>query len=190
MRKMTVLLAAAAALASAPAFAAGITGPRVEAVIGWDNVRVDIEDLGDGSRSGLVYGLGLGYDFGVGGNVALGIDAEITDSTADLDIVDGADRARLSAGRDLYVGGRVTTAATDKLNLYAKAGYTNARLKARVTTGGVTETDSGNADGFRAGVGAQYAVGSNAYLGAEYRYSNYEAGLSRHQVVGTLGFRF
>jgi outer membrane immunogenic protein len=33
-------------------------------------------------------------------------------------------------------------------------------------------------------------IGSSAYIGAEYRYSNYEADISRHQVAGTLGFRF
>jgi outer membrane immunogenic protein len=190
MRKLSVLLAAVAAGASAPAFAGDIAGPRVEAVLGWDNVRVDIDGLGHGSRSGFMYGLGLGYDFAVGGNVALGIDAEISDSTADLDVTDGTDRARLSAGRDLYVGGRVTGAVSDRFNVYAKAGYTNARIKGSVTTGGVTDSDSANGDGIRLGAGAQYMVTSNAYVGAEYRYSNYEGGLSRHQVAATIGYRF
>jgi outer membrane immunogenic protein len=102
----------------------------------------------------------------------------------------GTTRARLSAGRDLYVGGRITGAVSDKFNVYAKAGYTNARFKGRVTTGATTVSDSANADGFRAGVGAQYMVTSNAYVGAEYRYSNYEAGLSRHQLAATIGYRF
>lgn len=189
MRKMTVLLAAVAALASTSAFA-GVTGPRVEAIVGWDNVRVDIDDFGDGSRSGLVYGLGLGYDFGVGANVSVGLDAEITDSTADLKMTDGADRARVAAGRDLYVGGRITTAVSDKLNLYAKAGYTNARIKASATVNGVTVKDAANGDGIRGGLGLQYLVGTNAYMGAEYRYSNYEGDFSRHQVVATIGYRF
>jgi outer membrane immunogenic protein len=190
MRKISVLLAALAAGASTTAFAAELTGPRVEAVVGWDHVRANPAGTGRLNSDGFLYGLGLGYDFAVGGNVALGLDAEISDSTADFDVTAGTTRARLSAGRDLYVGGRITGAVSDKFNVYAKAGYTNARFKGRVTTGATTVSDSANADGFRAGVGAQYMVTSNAYVGAEYRYSNYEAGLSRHQLAATIGYRF
>lgn len=190
MRKISVLLAAVAISASAPAFAAGLTGPRVEAVIGWDHVRGNATGVGHADTDGFLYGLGLGYDFGIGNNVAFGLDAEISDSTADFDVTSGTTRARLSAGRDLYAGGRITGAVSEKFNVYAKVGYTNARLKGSVTTGTTTTTASGNADGIRAGVGAQFMLGTNAYIGAEYRYSNYEAGLSRHQVAGTIGYRF
>jgi outer membrane immunogenic protein len=190
MRKLTLLAAAAAAVASAPAFAAGVTGPRVEAVLGWDHVKTDLGALGRPSQDGFLYGLGVGYDFGLSEKVSLGVDAEISDSTADFDVAAGTSRARLSAGRDLYVGGRVTGAVTDKLNLYAKVGYTNARFTGSTTIGGATTRASGNADGIRGGLGLQYALGDKAYVGAEYRYSNYEADLSRHQLVGTIGFRF
>ena len=190
MRKISVLLAAVAVAASAPAFAADLTGPRVEAIAGWDHVRANPTGTARLNSDGFLYGLGLGYDFGVGGNVALGLDAEISDSSADFDVTSGTTRARLSAGRDLYVGGRVTGAVSDKFNVYAKVGYTNARFKGSVTTGTTTTSASGNADGIRAGVGAQYMVTSNAYVGAEYRYSNYEAGLSRHQLAATIGYRF
>ncbi len=49
---------------------------------------------------------------------------------------------------------------------------------------------SGELDGARAGVGFQFAVGPRSYVGAEYRYSDYEADLSRHQALASLGFRF
>jgi outer membrane immunogenic protein len=190
MRKISVLLAAVAAAASAPAFAGDIAGPRVEAVLGWDHVRANPAGTGSLNSDGFLYGLGLGYDFAVGGKVALGLDAEISDASTDFDVTAGTTRARLSAGRDLYVGGRVTGAVSDTFNVYAKVGYTNARFKGSVTTGTTTTSASGNADGIRAGVGAQYMVTSNAYVGAEYRYSNYEAGLSRHQLAATIGYRF
>ena len=48
----------------------------------------------------------------------------------------------------------------------------------------------GEADGGRVGLGAQFLIGKSAYVGAEYRYSNYEAGLSRNQVALTVGTRF
>ena len=62
-------------------------------------------------------------------------------------------------------------------------------------------------DGWRLGAGAEFAVGRNAYIGAEYRYSKYGEGevdfegqtpdtsrfnldTDRHQVVATAGIRF
>ena len=42
----------------------------------------------------------------------------------------------------------------------------------------------------RVGAGIQYAIGRNAFVNAEYRYSNYEDGVSRNQVLGGFGVRF
>jgi outer membrane immunogenic protein len=174
--------ASAAVLGATPAFAqeapVAPTGPRVEAVVGYDRVKA----LGE-KDGGILYGIGAGYDFAVGSGVSLGADIEATDSTqkeGDPDI------AQVKAGRDLYAGGRVTFAVSPSANLYVKGGYTNARFKA--TDGEVT--DSANFDGFRIGAGGQLAVSGKAYVGAEYRYSNYEQGLSRNQVALTVGTRF
>ncbi|MEA1013022.1 porin family protein [Sphingosinicella sp. LY1275] len=189
--KRIALAAVAATVIAAPAFAAP-SGPRIEGIVGYDHAQVDFTDIGgsDEDAGGVVYGVGIGYDFAVGTNGAFGIDAEITDSTADLKFVDGTDSAKIAVNRDLYVGGRYTAAVNDKVNLYAKLGYTNARIKGSVTTGGTTVSDSANADGVRAGLGAQFAIGPNSFVGTEYRYSNYEGDFSRHQAVATFGFRF
>ena len=183
MNKFLALGVSALALAAVatPANAA-ISGGRVEAVVGYDNVSFDLGGGTDADTSGIIYGIGAGYDFAVGEKVALGIDVEAADSTADFEA--GTDR--VAAGRDLYAGVRLTTALSEKANLYFKAGYTNARFRA--TTGGVT--DSGNLDGVRGGAGLQFAIGKAAYIGGEYRYSNYESDVSRHQGVLALGFRF
>ena len=42
----------------------------------------------------------------------------------------------------------------------------------------------------RVGAGVEQQLGTNLYAKAEYRYSNYEAGIERHQVLGGVGFRF
>ena len=47
-----------------------------------------------------------------------------------------------------------------------------------------------NFDGYRLGAGGQLTVSGKAYVGGEYRYSNYEDGLKRHQVALTVGTRF
>jgi len=104
------------------------------------------------------------------------------------------DSLRVRAGRDLYVGGRVGFGVGSNSLVYAKAGYTNARFRADYDDGTAATvadfTQRTNLDGIRAGVGAQIGVGSRAYLRTEYRYSNYQDGVDRHQVVGGFGVRF
>ena len=184
MKKILFATAAASAafLSATPVLAQdaplAVSGPRVEALIGYDRVKAAGEKDG-----GALFGIGAGYDFAVGNGVSLGADIEATESTqkeGDEDI------AQVKAGRDLYAGGRATFAVSPNANLYVKGGYTNARFKA---TDGVV-TDAANFDGFRLGAGGQLGLGGKAYVGAEYRYSNYEAGLERNQVALTVGTRF
>ena len=94
--------------------------------------------------------------------------------------------AEVKAGRDLYAGGRVSVAVSPTANLYVKGGYTNARYKADDGFDSVSE----NFGGYRLGAGGQMTVSGKAYVGAEYRYSNYEHGLERNQVALTVGTRF
>ena len=179
MKKILFATAATAAvLTAAPAYAqVAPAGPRVEAIVGYDSVKALGEDDG-----GLLYGVGAGYDVPVGQGLSIGADVEATASTQKEE----AGLAEVNAKRDLYAGGRVSVPISDAANVYAKAGYTNARFKA---TDGVT-TASENLDGYRLGAGAQFAVGGKAYVGGEYRFSDYEDGLKRHQVGMTVGTRF
>ena len=182
MKKILYATAAAAAfLVATPALAqtasAAPVGPRVEAVVGYDKVKA----LGE-SDGGVFYGLGAGYDFAVAPTISLGVDAEVTDSTQK----EGNSGANVKAGRDLYAGGRVSFAVSPTANLYLKGGFTNARFKA---SDGI-DRFSENFGGYRLGAGGQLAVSGKAYVGGEYRYSNYEDGLKRHQLALTVGTRF
>ena len=180
MKKILFASAASAAvLAATPAAAqsAAPAGPRVEAVIGYDKVKALGEKAG-----GALLGVGAGYDFAVGPAVSIGADVEATESTQKEE----AAGVEVKAGRDLYAGGRVNFAVSPTANLYVKGGYTNARFKA---DNGI-DSASRNFEGYRLGAGGQLAVGGKAYVGSEYRYSNYEDGLARHQVALTLGTRF
>ena len=171
--------ASAASLIATPAFAqAAPVGPRVEAVVGYEKVKA----LGE-SDGGALFGVGAGYDFAVAPSVSIGIDAEATGSTQK---VGDEDIASVEAARDLYAGARMSVAVSPSANLYVKGGYTNARFKA---SNGV-DSFSENFDGYRLGAGGQLAVSGKAYVGGEYRYSNYEDGLKRHQLALTVGTRF
>ncbi|WP_076068748.1 outer membrane protein [Sphingomonas montana] len=177
-------------LVAAPAMAqvaAPFTGARVEGIVGYDNVKNgDTDDA-------VAYGVAAGYDMQMNGLV-VGIEGEAADS----DVRQCAGRETVvsprlcaKAGRDLYAGARVGTVVGGRTLLYAKAGYTNAQFKL-TSDDGTNQTTLGktNLDGIRAGVGAEYAVGPNSYVKAEYRYSNYQDGFSRNQAVAGFGFRF
>jgi len=184
-----VVAALFAASAAAPALAqdrAPFTGARVEGLAGWDRVQ------NNGHDDGLTYGLGAGYDFQTGMGL-VGVEAEASDSgvkqcSGSRTVADP--RLCAKAGRDLYVGGRVGTVIGGKTLLYAKAGYTNARAKLTANDGsGQVTLGSTDLDGVRVGAGVEYALGTNAFVKTEYRYSNYEAGFERHQLLGGFGFR-
>lgn len=199
---LATVLAASTALAT-PAFAqdadAPFTGPRVEGVVGWDRID-DGANSGTTAADGVVYGGAVGYDFQIGGAV-LGFEGEATGSTNKETVggvVVAGDSVRVKAGRDLYVGGRVGFLAGPRALIYAKGGYTNARINTRYTNAGTTTDFNEDAEGWRAGAGVEFSLSNNIYAKAEYRYSNYnnidgtnvDIDLDRHQVVGGLGIRF
>lgn len=176
---MRILATAALALVAAatPAFAqeGSFQGPRVEVVGGWDRVNSD----GDG-KSGFTYGGGLGYDL-QRGSAVFGVEGEVTGST----VKDCVANTCLKAGRDLYAGVRVGGEILPGTLLYAKGGYTNARVTLESPT-----LDTGrNLDGYRLGAGVEKQFGM-FYGKVEYRYSNYEQDFDRHQVMAGAGIRF
>ena len=193
---MRILFSAAllAATSATPALAqtnAPFTGARAEGVVGWDRVQAD-----GGHEDGVVYGGQVGYDFQSGLGL-VGIEGEVTGTSTDA-----CDSGRASAtptlpqtcvkgGRDLYAGARIGTVIGGNTLLYAKAGYTNARDRLTSYDGTSTTTLTGrNLDGVRVGAGIEHNFGPRVYGKAEYRYSNYQDDVSRHQVLAGVGVRF
>lgn len=192
MRKI-LLAALVAGTVATPAFAqdgGNFSGLRVEGIVGYDTT--DVEDEG---TSGLLYGVGVGYDVQAG-SLVFGVDGEYSKSNMDecvasVDVT--GDELCASVGRDLYVGGRVGAALGSNALLYARAGYTNARVNIdydHPSNNTLDTSVSENLDGVRVGAGIEFALGRNAFVKAEYRYSNYEQGFDRHQAVGGFGLRF
>ena len=185
MRKTIIALSLASGLAASPAFAqekAPFEGVRVEGLAGYDE--------------GFVYGGAVGYDLRAGG-VVIGIEGEATDSTAE-DCLDSAllpgDRLCALQGRDLFGGLRIGVPIGDKALIYAKGGYTNTRLIIDYddgTAGGLGDSRVGdNFSGARVAGGIEFSLGGRAYIKGEYRYSNYEDGLDKHDGVAGIGIRF
>jgi outer membrane immunogenic protein len=188
---MKTIFYAAASAAALVAFAAPASaqpaGPRVEAIVGLDaikgNTNAVVNASTDVSGENVAGGVRVGYDMPVGTSAALGIDLEATESLAKADF---STNAELRAGRDLYAGGRLSLLASDAGNLYLTVGYTNLRLSAEAGT----LAASRNLDGVRGGAGFQFNIGASSFAGVEYRYSNYEQDVIRHQVLAGFGFRF
>jgi outer membrane immunogenic protein len=199
MRKLVLAALAASAFAS-PALAqdvAPFSGFRAEGVVGYDRVG-DGTGQDSGSSDGVSYGGAIGYDIQAGGAV-FGAEAELTGSTTDTradSLLAAGDRLTVDMGRDIYVGGRIGGAIGDTTLIYAKAGYTNARVETEYRTPTTTTRIGENMDGFRVGAGLEKKLGGNMYVKGEYRYSNYgnlggyDVDIDRHQVAAGVGIRF
>jgi len=227
MRKY-LLAALLAGSVAAPAYAqpAGeaspFTGFRLEGLAGYGSLGtgedpdegVDNDDQSDESIEGANFGVGVGYDFDLGGLVA-GVEGEFTESTGKQEAdetIDGVNfTSRIETGRDLYVGGRLGFVASPSTLVYGKAGYTNTSLESAIEGNGDRFEFDSNVDGWRLGAGIEQLLGPNAFGKIEYRYSNYnnldfsddfdlddfesedfdtEIDLDRHQVMVGFGVRF
>lgn len=217
MRKLMVAAFLAGATVAAPAFAQDVnptfTGPRVEAILGYDHVGAGSDFDNDNGRDdqsidGLLYGVGVGYDVNLGSAV-VGVEGEFTDSTAKSDRFDPTDQfgfGRVSQGRDFYVGARAGILANPATLVYVKGGYTNSKLNVLAGNTNETTDTSFKLDGWRIGGGVERAINANTFAKVEYRYSNYTDGkldfpngatserfnvdTDRHQVVASVGWRF
>jgi outer membrane immunogenic protein len=222
IRIATFAAASALATLAVPALAQTadeipFSGVRVGAEVGYDNIRSGSTEDIDTTRqlkqslNGVVYGGVVGYDLPVGENLRVGAEASYAGSSAGVDY-DNDDPTVFNLGnakadRDIYVGGRIGYVTSPSTMVYLKGGYTNQRYSVSGSNATVNLDDGLDTDGWRAGGGAEFAVGRNAYIGAEYRYSKYSKGefdfdgntpdgsrfnldTDRHQVVATAGFRF
>lgn len=217
MRKLVVATLLAGTAVATPALAQDVgptfTGPRVEAILGYDHVGAgsDVDNNNgrdDQSIDGLLYGVGAGYDINLGSAV-VGVEGEYTDSTAKSDRFDLTDQfgfGRVSQGRDLYVGARAGILASPNTLVYVKGGYTNTKLNVLAGDTDETTDTAFKLDGWRIGGGVERAINQNTFAKVEYRYSKYDSAhidymdgatssefdidTDRHQVVASVGWRF
>jgi outer membrane immunogenic protein len=199
IKKITAVSAIALASVAAPALAqdAGVAfdGPYIAALGGYDKVRVDTP-VGHGSDDGVLFGGVVGFDKNINGAV-LGIEGEYSDSNVKesvRNLLVSGDRASFKTGRDLYAGVRIGGEVAKGIMLYAKGGYTNAKVKASYDDGIDSVGGSDKLEGYRLGAGVETTV--RGLIGRlEYRYSDYGhyAGIlqpDRHQIAALIGYRF
>lgn len=170
--------------------AAGESGPRAELLGGFDS---------DGHQQGVLYGGRVGYDLKVGRRFLLGADAEIGDVTTDQEFAfPGLASLTADDGPEYYAGARATFVLSGEFRLYGAAGYTRTKegyfFQSDPDPAPLGTVSAGRSafDGFRVGAGAQILLGRRAFIGAEYRYSNYGGAFARdrEQAIASVGIRF
>lgn len=213
----SILLAASAVPAfaqdtAAPVSADAVTfgGPRAEIFGGWDQIgtRAHFDDgvtrmTDKGHKSGGTAGALLGYDMPIGDRFVVGAFGSYALSTARECGAVAAFTGCLKSGRQIEGGARVGGKVGGKTLLYLKGAYVNGQVRGRFTDGVTTATGYANRDGWRAGVGAEYALNQHAYLKVEYDYTRFKSfdatklgltdtrlRLDRNQVLGGFGIRF
>lgn len=166
-------------------------GFRIEALLGAERVG--------GFEHGALYGGRIGYDLRVAPNLLLGVDAELNDVTTDQELAGSpivADDRVLDDGPDFYVGGRMSLMLSRRFRIHGALGLTRARQSSFFLIDpnqplGPIGGEESYRSGYRASIGGQLSIGRRAFLGAEYRYSDYgERFVTRNQLVGSIGFRF
>lgn len=194
---------AAAALAvglAAPAAAEPFNGPFVGAQVGWSqhDAGAPTTPLGDlpidGSKDAATGGVYAGYDAKLGSNFVVGAEAGVQFSKNDeLSANTDAARFTLDPKRSIDLTARAGYLAGDNTLLYARGGYTNARVASSVQdVSGITRVNE-NRDGWLVGGGVEHAFTDNLSARAEYRYSDLSEGdhkFDRHQALFGFSYRF
>mgnify|MGYP000988854672 CR=1 FL=1 len=201
--KKLILAALATALLPASALAqdAGtIGGAFVGGQIGWGKRSVDLEfglpgvDDFNKNRSGIDYGVFAGYDYGIGQNVLVGVEAGLGFGGKTLR---GTPIAGLTAEVDpkwnYDVSARAGFLATPNLLVYGRVGYgaEKTRVSLVSTIQGVdSASDKGWSDGLLYGGGLEYGINESASIRTEYRHRDMDGGYAADQVLAGLAFRF
>ncbi|MEY5007033.1 MAG: hypothetical protein RL764_349 [Pseudomonadota bacterium] len=180
MRK-GLIFGAAFTLLSTPAFAE---------TNAWGGVSAGI-NIDGGSVSAIGR---LGVDTSIGKGAFMGFGLGFGDSGA-KDCVKGyfvaGDRVCVKGGRELLAETRLGAVTSGGSKIYALAGYTNLSVKATVSyQGSSASSPSTKLDGISAGLGYEMPLGSKAFLRTEFRYANYESGVTGTSVMPTIGFKF
>ena len=202
MKKIIVLAAFGAGLASAPAMAQGQNtapgGLHVGVIAGYEGLDVDAADgSATASADSAVYGITAGYDLSLG-SAFVGVEGELSTSDGSTSFPGSFAGARegLEANGQYYIGARAGFAITPGIAAYGKAGYTALDTTAFTESGSLSDLDE-NADGFRFGGGLQFQLPGAFEAKVEYRRSKYsdladidQGDATTDQVVAGIGLRF
>ena len=201
--KRIVSSVAAVALAAGLGTAAQaepFNGPYVGVQAGWsqDDLGTPSTPLGDvavdRSRDSFSGGVFAGYDVKVSPNVVLGAEAGLQVAADDRISRDtGSALVTVDPKRSIDLTARAGYLVNDDTLLYARGGYTNARVRTAVQDAAGLRSASADRDGWLIGGGVERAISDNVSARLEYRYSDLGEGdgrFDRHQALFGISYRF
>ena len=189
-----------APLASAAATAAPFDGPYVGAQVGWQSEKMrDVKsNFGvvpvDQNQNSVTGGLFAGYDKTINGRFVVGGEAGL-DFASDAQVQSNVAGTNYSVDPkySFDVSGRAGYLVNPQTLVYARGGYTNARVRTTITNAASIQSASKNEDGWLVGAGVERMVAQNVSARLEYRYSKLSEGDGkdyRHRVLAGLSYRF
>ena len=201
---MTRILSSVAAMAlvaglGTAASAEPFNGPFVGVQAGWsqDDLGTASTPIGDvavgRSQESFAGGAFAGYDHKVGSRIVVGAEGGVQFGADDSIVRDGAARVTVDPKRSFDLTARAGYLVGDNTLLYARGGYTNARVKTTVADAAGVRSASANRDGWLVGGGIEHAISDAISARAEYRYSDLgeDAGkFDRHQALFGIAYRF
>ncbi|MFA7587563.1 MAG: outer membrane protein [Novosphingobium sp.] len=191
-----VLVVSLATSASAEPF----NGPFIGVQAGWnqDDLGTPSTELGDLSigqkRDSFNGGVFAGYDHKIGNSFVVGGEAGLQFGVDDKIVRDtGAGLITADPKRAIDLTARAGYLVNDKTLVYARGGYTNARVRTTVADAAGIRSVSENRDGWLVGGGLERAITDNVTARVEYRYADLSEGdgkFDRHQALVGVAYRF
>ena len=183
----------------ATAHAEMFNGPTVGLQAGWTQNKIGSTktDPGrttvDASQDTATLGGLLGYDRRFG-RLVVGGEAGLSFGTSDK--VSGgttATAASIDPKRSVDLTARAGYLVTPQTLVYARAGYSNDRIRTTLAPGNSTVSASEDRDGWLVGGGVERAITDKISARVEYRYSDLSNGhgkYDRNQVLSGIVFHF
>ena len=198
MRIINLGLATALIVATpAHAWAAEFDGPFVGAQVGWQSeAMLDPESSYgavpvDETTNAVTGGIYTGYDKTLNGRFVVGAEAGL-DFASDDEVQSSATGTTFTVDPKYSVD--LTARAGYLLNpqtlVYARGGYTNARVRTSIADVSGIQSDSDNQEGWLAGAGVERQLAPNTSARIEYRYSKFSEDNARNRVLAGLSYRF
>ncbi|MCJ8159885.1 outer membrane protein [Sphingomonas sp. LaA6.9] len=185
---------------SGTAFAEEFNGPFVGVQAGWTSAEVQdpqtplgVVAMEDDQQS-FTGGVYAGFDHRLNERIVVGAEGGFDVTNDDkLHGFSGISSYTLDPKYSFDLTARAGYLVTPDTLLYARGGYTNARVKTTMTDIAGTQSATTNQDGWLVGGGVERQLMSNVSARMEYRYSDLsedDGKYDRHRVLAGVSYRF
>jgi outer membrane immunogenic protein len=195
------IVAGAVALSiTGTAHAAQFDGPHVGAQVGWQSEKMNYPETSfgpvpiDGKKQSVTTGIYAGYDKRINDKVVIGAETGLDFATDDeVQVSDAGTSYSIDPKYSIDLTARAGFLLNPQTLVYARGGYTNARIRTTISDGLGTESASSSQDGWLAGVGVERSISDIASARIEYRYSKLSEGDGedkRNRLLAGVSYRF